>query len=39
MSLADARKLENVRLALQRGDFAETAEYGRVFELAAVAAE
>jgi hypothetical protein len=39
MSLDDARKLETVRLALQRGDIAEAAKYGRVFELTPVAAE
>ena len=39
MSLDDARKLEAVRLALQRGDIAEAAKYGRVFELTPVAAK
>ena len=39
MSLDDARKLETVRLALKRGDIAEAAKYGRVFELTPVAAE
>jgi len=39
MSLNDARKLETVRLALKRGDIAEAAKYGRVFELIPVAAE
>lgn len=39
MSLADARKLEAVRLALRRGDIAEAAKHGRVFELKPVAAE
>jgi hypothetical protein len=39
MSLEDARKLETVRLALKRGDIAEAAKYGRVFELIPVAAE
>jgi hypothetical protein len=33
MSLEDARKLDAVRLALRRGDIAEAAKYGRVFEL------
>lgn len=33
MSLDDARKLDAVRLALRRGDIAEAAKYGRVFEL------
>jgi hypothetical protein len=39
MSLEDARKLELVRLALRRGDTAEAAKRGRVFELKPVAAE
>jgi hypothetical protein len=39
MSLADARKLEAVRLALKRGDVAEAARHGRVFELKPVATE
>jgi hypothetical protein len=39
MSLDDARKLETVRLALQRGDIAEATKHGRVFELTPVAAE
>ena len=39
MSLEDARKLETVRLALQRGNVAEAAKHGRVFELTPVAAE
>jgi hypothetical protein len=39
MSIDDARKLETVRLALQLGDLAETAKYGRVFELTPVAAK
>jgi hypothetical protein len=38
MSLDDARKLETVRLALQRGDIAEATKHGRVFELTPVAA-
>ena len=29
----DVRKLDTVRLALKRGDVAEAAKYGRVFEL------
>jgi hypothetical protein len=37
MSLDDARKLDAVRLALRRGDIAEAAKYGRVFELTPVA--
>jgi hypothetical protein len=36
MSLEDARKLETVQLALRRGDIAEAAKYGRVFELTPV---
>jgi len=39
MSLDAARKLDTVRLALRRGDIAEAAKYGRVFELTPVAAE
>jgi hypothetical protein len=39
MSLDDARKLETVQLALQRGDIAEASKYGRVFELTPVAAK
>ena len=39
LSPEDARKLEAVRLALQRGDIAEAAKYGRVFELTSVAAK
>jgi hypothetical protein len=39
MSLDDARKLEAVRLALRRGDIAEAAKHGRVYELKPVAAE
>jgi hypothetical protein len=35
----DARKLDTVRLALRRGDVAEAAKYGRVYELKPVAAE
>jgi hypothetical protein len=33
MSLDDARKLDTVRRALRRGDIAEAARHGRVFEL------
>ena len=36
MSADDARKLETVMLALRRGDVAEAAKYGRVFELTPV---
>ena len=39
MSGDDARKLDAVRLALRRGDIAEAAKHGRVFELKPVAAE
>ena len=39
MSADDARKLDTVRLALRRGDIAEAAKHGRVFELKPVAAE
>jgi hypothetical protein len=35
----DARKLDTVRLALRRGEVAEAAKYGRVYELKPVAAE
>ena len=35
----DVRKLDIVRLALKRGDIAEAAKFGRVFELKPVAAE
>jgi hypothetical protein len=37
MSVDDARKLERVRLALRRGDIAEAAKDGQVFELTPVA--
>jgi hypothetical protein len=33
----DVRKLDTVSLALRRGDIAEAAKYGRVFELTPVA--
>ena len=39
MSAGDARKLDTVRLALRRGDIAEAAKHGRVFELTPVAAK
>jgi hypothetical protein len=39
MSLDDARKLETVRLALRRGDIAQAAKHGRVFELTPITAE
>jgi len=35
----DIRKLDTVRLALRRGDIAEAAKHGRVFELKPAAAE
>jgi len=36
LSIEEARKLDAVRLALRRGDIAEAAKYGRVFELTPV---
>jgi hypothetical protein len=36
MSLDDARKLEAVRRALQRGDIAEASKFGLLFELVPV---
>lgn len=39
MTANDARKLEIVILALRRGDVAEAAKHGRVFELTPVAAK
>ncbi len=39
LSPEDVRKLDTVRLALKRGDVAEAAKYGRVFELTPVAAK
>jgi hypothetical protein len=38
MSLDDARKLERVRLALRRGDYAEAGKEARIFELTPVPA-
>jgi hypothetical protein len=38
MSANDAGKLETVMLALRRGDIAESAKYGRGFELTPVTA-
>lgn len=35
----DARKLDAVRLVLRRGDLAEAAKHGRVFELTPVTAK
>jgi len=37
MSASDARRLDNVRLALRRGDLVEAAKQGRVYELTPVA--
>ena len=37
-SLEDAKKLESARLALQKGDLAEAAKFGRLFELLPVSA-
>jgi hypothetical protein len=39
LSPDDARKLDAVRQALRRGDIAEAAKHGRVFELTPVAAK
>jgi len=39
LSPEDVRRLDAVRLALQRGDTSEAAKYGRVFELTPVAAK
>lgn len=39
LSPEDVHKLDTVRLALKRGDIAEAAKHGRVFELVPVAAE
>jgi len=39
LSPEDVRKLDSVRLALRRGDLAEAAKFGRVFELTPVAAK
>lgn len=39
LSPNDVRKLDTVRLALPRGDIAEAATYGSVFELTPIAAE
>ncbi len=38
LSLEDVAEARTVRLALKRGDIAEAAKYGRVFELTPVAA-
>jgi hypothetical protein len=39
VSPEDVRKLDEVRLALRRGDLAAAAQLGRVYELKPVAAE
>jgi hypothetical protein len=39
LSPNDARKLDTVRLTLRRGDIAEAAKHGRVFELTPIAAK
>ena len=39
LSPEDVRKLDTVRLTSRRGDMAEAAKHGRVFELTPVAAE
>jgi hypothetical protein len=39
LSPADVKKLDAARDALRRGDLAEAAKYGSVFELTPVAAE
>jgi hypothetical protein len=39
LSVEDVEKLEQVREALQRGDLAAAAKYGRVFELTPVSAQ
>lgn len=38
LSPEDVRKLDTVRLALRRGDVAEAAKYGRVYELLPISA-
>lgn len=39
LSPEETRKLDTVRLALRRGDIAEAAKYGRVFELTPIVAK
>jgi hypothetical protein len=39
LSPEDVRKLDSVRLALRRGDIAEAAKHGHVFELTPVASK
>ena len=38
LSLEDAKKLDAVRIALRRGEIAEAAKHGRVFELTPISA-
>jgi hypothetical protein len=38
LSLEDAKKLDTVRLALRKGEIAEAAKHGRVFELTPISA-
>jgi hypothetical protein len=38
LSVEDAKKLDAVRLALRRGEVAEAAKHGRVFELTPISA-
>ena len=38
LSLEDARKLDAVRSALRKGEIAEAAKHGRVFELMPISA-
>jgi hypothetical protein len=38
LSVDDAKKLDAVRLALRRGEIAEAAKHGRVFELTPISA-
>ncbi len=39
LSMADAKKLDDVRFALRRGDLKAAAKLARVFEMTPVAAE
>ncbi len=39
VSLQDALKLENVRLALRQGDLETAAKFGAIYELTPIAAE
>ena len=38
LSLEDAKRLDTVRLALRKGEIAEAAKHGRVFELTPISA-